>query len=212
MATSKTARASEVKNAPEEKVKLTPEKAIQEIRNLRAGKLAVLNVEYIDLLLGQYDAAIQQNSELTDSINNTHAELVNEKAAVIHLGQATAGLLKRAEDAELQLANEIGNHKDTEAELSALLDRQPPPAPDLEPLSKLLLKLAPTEIIEDEPITAAAIRVLGILKDTYDSDAVTIHDLMQTVKRQEKELLKHGVIIDPNPGVDVTQFIDMNRK
>lgn len=191
MATSKTARSSEVKNAPKEKVKLTPEKAIQEIRNLRAGKLAVLNAEYIDLLLADYDAAL---------------------ATVQTLAGMRKVLTAQVEEAEQQLANEIANHKDTQAELSALLDKQPAPDPNLEPLTKLVAKLTPLEIIEGEPITAAAIRALGILKDKYDSDAVTIHDLMETTKRQEKELLKLGVIINPNPGVDVNDFIDFSKR
>ena len=196
MATSKTARSSEVKNAPKEKVKLTPEKAIQEIRNLRAGKLAVLNAEYIDLLLADYDAAL--------ATVQTLAGMRKVLTAVRYAAQV--------EEAEQQLANEIANHKDTQAELSALLDKQPAPDPNLEPLTKLVAKLTPLEIIEGEPITAAAIRALGILKDKYDSDAVTIHDLMETTKRQEKELLKLGVIINPNPGVDVNDFIDFSKR
>lgn len=196
MATSKTARSSEVKNAPKEKVKLTPEKAIQEIRNLRAGKLAVLNAEYIDLLLADYDAALA-----------TVQTLAGMRKVLTAFAYA-----RQVEEAEQQLANEIANHKDTQAELSALLDKQPAPDPNLEPLTKLVAKLTPLEIIEGEPITAAAIRALGILKDKYDSDAVTIHDLMETTKRQEKELLKLGVIINPNPGVDVNDFIDFSKR
>jgi len=54
---SKTARASMYTAPVAEKVVLTPEQAIQEIRNLRAGKLSVGNMEYVDRLLAEYDRA-----------------------------------------------------------------------------------------------------------------------------------------------------------
>ena len=55
--------------APKEQVILTQEQAIREIRNLRAGKLFVGNMEYVDHLLAAYDAAIQENSDLADTVN-----------------------------------------------------------------------------------------------------------------------------------------------
>jgi hypothetical protein len=61
---SKTARASMGQQAPKEKVVLTEEVAIKEIRNLRAGHLAVLNVEYIDLLLAAYDRVSEKYNTL----------------------------------------------------------------------------------------------------------------------------------------------------
>ena len=61
---SKTARASMGQQAPKEKKVLTTEAAIQEIRNLRAGRLAVLNVEYIDLLLAAHDGLAKRVFEL----------------------------------------------------------------------------------------------------------------------------------------------------
>jgi pyruvate/oxaloacetate carboxyltransferase len=67
---------------PKEVLELTPEQKIAEIRNLRAGGLFVGNMTYVDALLAAYDS---------------------EKAAVLHLGQATAALLSRAETAESKL-------------------------------------------------------------------------------------------------------------
>jgi len=54
---SKTARKSmsAAQAAAPDKVKLTGEAAIREIRNLRAGKLAVGNMEFVDALLAEYD-------------------------------------------------------------------------------------------------------------------------------------------------------------
>ncbi len=46
--------------APKEQVILTQEQAIKEIRNLRAGKLFVCNMEYVDHLLAAYDALLNQ--------------------------------------------------------------------------------------------------------------------------------------------------------
>jgi hypothetical protein len=63
--------------APKEKHVLTTDQAISEIRKLRQGHLAVLNVEYIDHLLAAYDAAIRENSNLTDSINKIQDKLID---------------------------------------------------------------------------------------------------------------------------------------
>jgi hypothetical protein len=46
--------------APKEQIVLTTEQAIKEIRNLRAGKLFVGNMEYVDHLLAAYDALLAQ--------------------------------------------------------------------------------------------------------------------------------------------------------
>jgi hypothetical protein len=54
--------------APKEKSVLTTDQAISEIRKLRQGHLAVLNVEYIDHLLAAYDAAILEISNLSSAI------------------------------------------------------------------------------------------------------------------------------------------------
>jgi len=59
MAESKTARASAVKTVSKETVELTTESAIREIRNLRAGKLFVSNMEYVDKLLEAYDQLLK---------------------------------------------------------------------------------------------------------------------------------------------------------
>jgi len=61
--------------APKEKIILTPDQAISEIRKLRAGKLFVGNMEYVDHLLQAYDAAILENSNLIDSINRLQNEV-----------------------------------------------------------------------------------------------------------------------------------------
>lgn len=56
---SKTAKASmKAGQAPKERAVLTPEKAIKTIREYREAHLAVLNMEYTDLLLAEYDKAI----------------------------------------------------------------------------------------------------------------------------------------------------------
>lgn len=65
---------SQGQQALKEKIVLTAEQAIREIRNLRAGKLFIGNMEYVDHLLAAYDAAIQQNSDLTNSINTLEAD------------------------------------------------------------------------------------------------------------------------------------------
>ena len=82
---SKQTTAAGNKQAAKAKEVLSPEKAIAEIRNLRAGKLVVGNMEYVDLLLAEYD---------------------KEKASVILLGESTAALLARAEAAEAALAEQ----------------------------------------------------------------------------------------------------------
>ncbi len=51
---------SQGQQAPKEKIVVTQEQAIQEIRNLRAGKLFVGNMEYVDHLLAAYDALLNQ--------------------------------------------------------------------------------------------------------------------------------------------------------
>jgi hypothetical protein len=60
---------SQGQQAPKEKVILTTEAAISEIRKLRAGRLFVGNMEYVDHLLAAYDAAIAENSKMSDTIN-----------------------------------------------------------------------------------------------------------------------------------------------
>ncbi len=167
VATSKTAKKSGGQQAPKEKIVLTTEFAIKEIRNLRAAKLAVLNVEYIDKLLADYDAHVAAN-----------ATLLND------------------------LTNERNDHKDTQAELSALLDRQTAVDLDVEKLSAMLTALAKYEIIEGGTVISNTFRVLTILKNKADADGVAIHDLMKNIKNLEKELLKLGVIVNPNPGVE----------
>ena len=120
---SKTARKSAGQQAPKEKVVLTTEFAIKEIRVNRAAKLAVLNVEYIDKLLADYD--------------RLRAELILARAG--------------AADFENQLTNERNDHKDTQAELAALLEKIQPidtVDPDMEKLSAMLTVLAKYEIIE----------------------------------------------------------------
>lgn len=174
---SKTARKSAGQQAPKEKVVLTTEFAIKEIRVNRAAKLAVLNVEYIDKLLADYD--------------RLRAELILARAG--------------AADFENQLTNERNDHKDTQAELAALLEKIQPidtVDPDMEKLSAMLTVLAKYEIIEGNTVVSNALRVLTILKNKADADGVAIHDLMTNNKALEKELLKLGVIVNPNPGVE----------
>jgi len=62
---SKTARKSmtAAQAAAPDKAKLTGEVAIREIRNLRAGKLAVGNMEFVDALLAEYDKLAAQLAE-----------------------------------------------------------------------------------------------------------------------------------------------------
>jgi hypothetical protein len=80
------AKTAEKKVEPtmKEIIELTFEQKITKLRNLRADHLFVCNLTYLDALFAAYDS---------------------EKAATIHLGQATAALLKRAETAEAELAN-----------------------------------------------------------------------------------------------------------
>ena len=94
--------AENVANVPVEKPKLTPERAIAEIRNLRAGGLFVGNMEYVDLLLAAYDAEKLQRQEYQDSLAifepSYHAvakqlgDLLEEKEK---LNQAALGALNR---------------------------------------------------------------------------------------------------------------------
>ena len=53
--------AENVANVPVEKPKLTAERAIAEIRSLRAGGLFVGNMEYVDKLLEDYDRRGREN-------------------------------------------------------------------------------------------------------------------------------------------------------
>ena len=55
--------AENVANVPVQKLKLTPERAIAEIRSLRAGGLFVGNMEFVDKLLTEYDRVVAENNE-----------------------------------------------------------------------------------------------------------------------------------------------------
>ena len=60
--------AENVANVPVQKLKLTAERAIAEIRSLRAGGLFVGNMELVDLLLAAYDAEKLRRQEYQDSL------------------------------------------------------------------------------------------------------------------------------------------------
>ena len=101
---SKTAAAS-MRGGPVEKKSDpfdTPEKKIQELRNQRRDKLAVVRYDFIDALLEEYD---------------------NERAAVAHLAESTSSLLKRAEYAEEGWNKERGAFSRENAECISLLKR-----------------------------------------------------------------------------------------
>lgn len=70
---SKTARASVQAGSavkPKEEKTYTPAMRIQQIRDLRAGHLAV-GTELIDVLLAEYDRVLAENAAMTDDINQT---------------------------------------------------------------------------------------------------------------------------------------------
>lgn len=161
--------------APKGKIVLTPENAIQEIRNLRAGKLAVLNVEYIDLLLANYD----------------------KRGAELILARGAANDLTGALDAEKQ------QHADTRAELDAVLDNKKyaHPTVNLQELGELLLTLAPGRFTADMHVIDATIHELKLLKEADDINGVCVRDLMATIKRQELQLAAFGVAVNPNPDI-----------
>ena len=71
--------AENVANVPVQKLKLTAERAIAEIRSLRAGGLFVGNMEYVDLLLAEYDAEklIRKEYETSLAIHAGFAETEN---------------------------------------------------------------------------------------------------------------------------------------
>ena len=56
--------AENVANIPVEKPKLTTERAIAEIRSLRAGGLFVGNMEFVDKLLVEYDKLLEGKKQL----------------------------------------------------------------------------------------------------------------------------------------------------
>ena len=96
---SKTAAASMKGGPVEKKSDLfdTPEKKIQELRNQRRDKLAVVRYDFIDALLAEYDKV---QLLLAQEIANV---VVRDNTIKI-LSESTAGLLKRAEDAEEERA------------------------------------------------------------------------------------------------------------
>lgn len=65
---SKTAEKKQVA-APKQKVELNPVEVISTIRSNMAARIFVNNMDYIRVLLAQYDAAIAENANLTDGIN-----------------------------------------------------------------------------------------------------------------------------------------------
>jgi hypothetical protein len=103
---SKTAKRSVAAGAAmpkKETPKLTPEQMIQEIRNCRAAGLFVSNMEFVDALLAQYDAAaervISYNSrikELERMLNDSEA---NEMSYAAELAKAkeTIDQLRKAD-------------------------------------------------------------------------------------------------------------------
>lgn len=75
---SKTAKASVVKAVKEVYVETT-EEAIQKIRNDRAGKLFVMNMDRVDKLLDAYDALVTE----LKTINDSAAEVAKEMGATL---------------------------------------------------------------------------------------------------------------------------------
>jgi hypothetical protein len=98
---SKTARASMGKTAGFDDPFKTNEQKIAELRKCRAAKLFV-RPDFIDALVEEYD---------------------KEKAATLHLGEATASLLKRAETAEEELVI-VKDKLRIEVEVNNELDRR----------------------------------------------------------------------------------------
>ena len=91
--------AENVANIPVEKPKLTTERAIAEIRSLRAGELFVGNMEYVDKLLAAYDAEKLQRQEYQDSLAifepSYHAVAKELSELKEQLNKAALGALNR---------------------------------------------------------------------------------------------------------------------
>ena len=107
---SKTAAAS-MKGGPVEKKSDpfdTPEKKIQELRNQRRDKLAVVRYDFIDALLAEYDKV---QLLLAQEIANV---VIRDNTIKI-LSESTTGLLKRAEDAEEERAQLFLENQQLEA-------------------------------------------------------------------------------------------------
>lgn len=91
---------------------------------------------------------------------------------------------------------------DIKAELNTILDNRGEQSQRISALEELLKRATPKDyLIEGEPILGAAHRFITDLKDRLDTDAVAVGDLMRTVKHQEGELAKLGIVLNPNPGV-----------
>lgn len=123
-----------------EKPKLTAEQAIKEIRNLRAGGLFVGNMEYVDLLLAEFDRRGREN--MCDACGGNGKPVsglpcmcqgtgLMSRAAeylrleLFHRDQECDRL--KAENVEL-MKHEIANHEQRNAEITASIVQEGVPS------------------------------------------------------------------------------------
>lgn len=65
-----------IRQEAKEKFVLTAEVALKEIRNLRAGKLFVSNMQYVDFLLAEFDHIVAASQLLNDMFKLADGEAV----------------------------------------------------------------------------------------------------------------------------------------
>lgn len=185
---SKTARASAVKATSGPKQTFTTEESIKVVRgNLAAVPVLFIPSHHIAALLVEFDHEVAETTRLTSLVSDA---------------------VESRDRAEANNAQLEGMLADTNKELNSILDNRVAAAAPTEPdpsvaqLTQLVDKLAPDFFgIEGESITSAAARLLTVMKENADANDVATRDLMTTVKRQERELAKLGVVLNPNPGV-----------
>jgi hypothetical protein len=111
---SKTAKASIVRETPRQKYIWTTEKAIQEIRNSRAARLFIGNMELVDLLLAAYDQneterilAQERAADLAVRLDAVSAELIQEKRELRKVRELLSEASKTLENQTVGIPNSV---------------------------------------------------------------------------------------------------------